>query len=130
MRAELTAELDTDRYTNKSSPRTGFESRGGIPRIGRRIHQMCIYSGLTSCDIGEAAECLSKIFDVIGTFWVFDRHVIHVDLYGFADLLIEDFIKEPLVGCFGVLQPKKHDLVAIDPSLDDERSFRLVILVH
>ncbi|CAL2239310.1 unnamed protein product [Prunus armeniaca] len=28
MKAELTAELDTAWYMNKSSPRTGFESRG------------------------------------------------------------------------------------------------------
>ncbi|KAI5349225.1 hypothetical protein L3X38_002112 [Prunus dulcis] len=32
MRAELVAELDTARYTNKPLPGTGFESRGGEVR--------------------------------------------------------------------------------------------------
>ncbi|CAL9000698.1 unnamed protein product [Prunus brigantina] len=33
MRAELMAKFDTARYTNKSSPGIGFESRGGEVRF-------------------------------------------------------------------------------------------------
>ncbi|CAL9025497.1 unnamed protein product, partial [Prunus brigantina] len=78
----------------------------------------------------EQAECLDKVFDVICTLWGLDQHVVHVDFHSFADLLLEDFIHEPLVGCSGVLQPKGHDLVVVGPPLDDERGFRLVILMH
>ncbi|CAL9000815.1 unnamed protein product, partial [Prunus brigantina] len=80
--------------------------------------------------LAQQAKCLGEIFDVICTFWGFDQHVVHIDLHSFADLLLDDFIHEPLIGCSNVLQPKGHDLVAVGPSLDDERSFRLVILVH
>ncbi|KAI5324121.1 hypothetical protein L3X38_033194 [Prunus dulcis] len=59
-----------------------------------------------------------------------DLHVVHIDFHSFANLLLKDLIHEPLVGCSGVLQPKGHDLVAVGPSLDDERDLRLVILMH
>ncbi|KAI5323389.1 hypothetical protein L3X38_032461 [Prunus dulcis] len=47
MRSELTAELDTTRYTNKSSPETGFESRGGERRVGvHEAEQLISRSGI------------------------------------------------------------------------------------
>ncbi|KAI5344556.1 hypothetical protein L3X38_012433 [Prunus dulcis] len=41
MRAELVAELDTARYTNKPLPGTGFESRGGEVRLREESVESC-----------------------------------------------------------------------------------------
>ncbi|KAI5321605.1 hypothetical protein L3X38_030676 [Prunus dulcis] len=112
MIADLTAELYTTRYTKKSSPGTGFESRRDLER--NRLRAAALPFRL----------CIS--FTVEG----FNQHVVYLDFHGFADLLIENFIHEPLVGCSDVLQPKGHYLVAVSPSLDDEKGLRLVILVH
>ncbi|KAI5323668.1 hypothetical protein L3X38_032740 [Prunus dulcis] len=176
MRAELMAELDTARYTNKSSPKIGFESRGDLewnrlraPALPVRLcisftvegdfisRMALICRGCASIPrcvtrypknwpedtpkvhftwfqlhaiLAEQVECLGGVFDVICTLWGLDQHVIHIDFHNFANLLLEDFIHEPLVGCSGVLQPKGHDLVAVGPSLNDERSFCLVVLMH
>ncbi|CAL2237870.1 unnamed protein product [Prunus armeniaca] len=141
MRVELTAKLDAARYTNKSSPGTDFEesvegrysARQALYFLhcGRRLHlENCFDLASLHAILAEQAKCLGEVFEVVCPLRGFDQHIVYVDFHGYADLLLENFVHEPLVGCSGVLQPKGHDLVAVGPSLDDERGLHLVIIVH
>ena len=67
------------------------------------------------------AKCLSwssafTLFTTMSstyTFTVWDKIVIHS-------------VDDPLVGCTGILEPKWHNLIAINPSISDERGMFLV----
>lgn len=63
------------------------------------------------------------------SFESIDQHVIYINLHNIANMLLENLVHKPLVGCFGV-QPKGHDFVGICAFFYYERSLHFFIFVH
>ena len=67
---------------------------------------------------------------MISCFEAFDQHVIYVDLHRFPYHLLEHLVNQSLVCCLCILQPKRHDLVAVHSSFRDKRSLLYVSGMH
>ena len=60
----------------------------------------------------------------------FDEHVIHVDLHIIVDLIFEYLVDKLLVGCSGIFQSERHDLIAMEPPISDECHLLLIMQWH
>ena len=63
-------------------------------------------------------------------FFGLDHHVIDVYFHSVAELLFEHGGDQSLVGCPRILQPKRHNFVAVGSSWGEECSFVLVLWMH
>jgi hypothetical protein len=63
-------------------------------------------------------------------FNTLDKHVINIHLHIYANLLTKHHIDQPLVCCPHTLQPKRHHVVEVQPSTDEEGCFLLLQLMH
>ena len=58
------------------------------------------------------------------------HHVIHIYFKVPANLILEDDIHHPLVGCPRILQAEGHDIVAENSSVNNEESLLLISGIH
>ena len=63
-------------------------------------------------------------------FFGLDHHIVDVYFHSVAELLFEHGGDQSLVGCHCILQPKRHNFVAVGSSWGEECSFVLVIWMH
>ena len=54
-----------------------------------------------------------QVLRVIGAFFGFDKHIIDVDFHGLAHQWSKYLGHQPLIGRFGILQAKRHYIVAV-----------------
>ena len=57
-------------------------------------------------------------------------NIIYIYLHILSNLILEDMVNQPLVGCYGILQAKRHNLITITPFMSDKRYFLLIFLFH
>ena len=50
---------------------------------------------------------------MLGHLAALDEHVIHINFYVMADLILKYLVDELLVGCSSILQPEAYDPIAI-----------------
>ena len=60
---------------------------------------------------------------MVGRFEAFDQHIVDLNFHCFANLILEQGIHDPLIGCPGIPQTKRHYLVAVGPLVSNEISF-------
>ena len=52
------------------------------------------------------------MYDVVCSGLRLDEHVIYVDLHCLTNLFLEHYIDKTLVGCSGILETERYDLIA------------------
>ena len=60
------------------------------------------------------------MYDVVSSDLRLNKHVIHINLHGLANLLFEHHIDEKLVGRTLVLKTERHNLIIVEPAVCDE----------
>ena len=75
-------------------------------------------------------EGVSKVPSVITGIHRLCYHIINVHFHGTTDLLFKDLVHQTLIGGTRILQTKRHNLIAVQPTIGDEGRFILIELIH
>lgn len=67
---------------------------------------------------------------VFTTSFTFNHNIVDIDFHGPTDQGFEDLCYQPLVGSIDILEPKRHDPVAVQSVWLHEDCFLLVCLEH
>uniref|UniRef100_A0A0D3CG99 Uncharacterized protein n=1 Tax=Brassica oleracea var. oleracea TaxID=109376 RepID=A0A0D3CG99_BRAOL len=68
--------------------------------------------------------------EVINGMERLNQHVVDVHFHSDAQLICEHLVYKSLVGCSGVLQTERHDLIAVRSLICDEGCLLAIIRVH
>lgn len=78
----------------------------------------------------KGAKGFFKIFDVVGFLETFDKHVIDINLHVLINLVLENFVDQPLVGSSYIFQTKGYYIIIINTFFDDDSSVLFIFKSH
>ena len=79
--------------------------------------------------LSQDSKSVGKVCDVVYSGLQLDELVVNVDLHYLTDLFLEHHIDKTLIGCSGIFEYERHDLIA-DPAVRDEGSVFLIRYMH